>query len=188
MVTVRGNLAPSEIWTNTWAFKETDPAAVPQDAVTTLHGFYANLAAEWMPTEFTAVGATIKDLSTGITSDAVWATITGADTQDILPTQLGVRVSLNDNANHRGGPFLCGFSKIAAAEDGVLDTGCQTDIATELANMAATLATEDYLIGIHRPTTDTVVTATQGRVGQRFDVIRKRSNANMEAYDLVALV
>lgn len=182
LITVRGNLAPAEIWTNTWAFKVSGGAPDWPAVVDALEVFYGALASTWFPNEYTAVGATVKALDTGISTEATWALITGVNAQDILPTQLAVRVSLSDDAGHQGGPFLAGWSKQASAEDGVIDTGVVTDIIDGMDTLNTAVVAADFVIGIHRPTTLTVVEATQARVGQRFDVIRKRSNNNAEAY------
>lgn len=182
LITVRGNLDPAEIWTNTWAFKVAggDPDFV--QVVDALNVFYGALASEWLPTEFSAVGATVKALDTGVSQEGTWTPITGLNEQDILPTQLAIRVSLSASGGHQGGPFLAGWSKQASSEDGVVDAGVVTDIIDAIGVLDASVQAADFVIGIHRPTTSTVVQATQARVGQRFDVIRKRSNNNAEAY------
>lgn len=188
LITVRGNLAPAEIWTNTWAFKAVGGTPDYLQVVDALEVFYGDLATNWLPVEFTAVGATVKALDTGITTEAAWNLITGQNVQDILPTQLAVRVSLSGAGGVQGGPFLPGWSKQASAEDGVIDSGVVTDIIDALDVLNTSTQAADFVIGINRPTTATVVQATQARVGQRFDVIRKRSNNNAEAYASTSLV
>lgn len=188
LVTVRGNLDPGEIWTNTWAFVEVSPGSTPQDAVDDLHAFYAGLFATWMASECTAVGAVIKDLASGVSSEAAWESIAGSNVQDILPTQLAIRLSLSDDIGTRGGPFIPGWAKQASAEDGVIDSGVVTDISSELATLDTAVTTNGYRIGIHRPSVPDVRVATVGRVGERFDVIRKRANALSEGYTSTILV
>lgn len=188
LITVRGNLDPAEIWTNTWAFKVDGLNPDYLQVVDALEVFYGALATDWLPVEFTAVGATVKALDTGISTEASWNLITGQNVQDILPTQLAVRVSLSGAGGVQGGPFLPGWSKQASAEDGVIDSGAVTDIIDGIDTLNTAVQAADFVIGIHRPTNSTVVQATQARVGQRFDVIRKRSNNNAEAYASTILV
>lgn len=183
LVTVRGSIGPSEQWLNTWAFAPNAGTPVVADVVDDLHAMYAALAAEWFPVEFTAVGATVRYLFDSISEEAAWTTITGANVQDMLPSQLAVRASLNDNAGVNGGPFITGWSKQAAAEDGLLDSGAQTDLADAVEGLANAVQVSDYNLALHRPTVPAVNPVTRVRVGQRFDVIRKRGNDTPEAYD-----
>lgn len=188
LVTVRGNLDPGEIWTNTWTFVEVTPGSTPQDVVDDLHAFYAGLAAEWFASEWTSVGAVIKDLASGVSVEAAWESLTGANVQDILPTQLAIRLSLSDEIGTRGGPFLPGWAKQASAEDGVIDSGVVTDLIAAVGTLDTDATANGYRIGIHRPSVPDVRVATVARVGERFDVIRKRANALSEGYTSTALV
>lgn len=188
LVTVRGSFDPGEIWANVWAFVEVSPGSNPQDAVDGLHAFYAELAALWFPGEYHAISASVKDLATGISVDGEWEALAGSQADDILPTQLAVRVSLSDDIGTRGGPFLGGWNKATAAEDGLVDNGAQAAVITALNNLDTAVTTDGYRIGIHRPTVPDVRVATMGRVGKRFDVIRKRGNNVPEAYASTSLI
>lgn len=181
-VTVRGISSPSESWVNSWAFSPDGGSPNAQACVDALRTFYDDLAGTWFPTEYSAVGARITQLFTGITTDADWIVVDGAATDDIAPTQLAVRLSLRDSAGHNGGPFLAGWNKLSIAEDGLVDSGAVSAIDTALAAMDTTVLANDYHIGIHLPTTNQVVVASQARIGRRFDVIRKRGNDTAEAY------
>lgn len=187
LVQVRGSLAPAESWVNSWSFSPDGGSPNAQACVDALHLFYATLAGTWLPAEFTAVGATIKQLSTGITSEADWTTVTGVNAQDILPTQLAIRVSLNTAQGANGGPFIPGWSKQASAEDGVIDAGVVADLETALETLNTDVLAADYHIGLHRPTILEVDVAARARIGQRFDVIRRRANDQAEAYVSVPL-
>jgi len=180
---VRGNLASGEIFANNWAAKRQDPGAGVQDFADDLHAFYASLAATWLPDDTTITQCSVKILSSGITVGLTWATITGANTQEALPTQLGVRVSLYDGDDDlRGGPFLPGWSKQATTAGGLVDATVQSDIIDALDALNTAVQADNWTIGIQSPTQVMVGVATSARVGQRWDVIRKRANDVAESY------
>lgn len=181
-VQVRGTFDNGESWVNVWAFEMQDPGADKADLATALHAFYAEVYLLHISSHTKAVGATVKNLVTDVVTEATWATITGDDLADLLPTQCAVRLSLKALPNINGGPFLAGWSVNATDSDGLLNTSDQTGIQSALATLDDALIAADWRIGIKRPTVTDVALATQGRIGQRFDVIRKRANDLAEGY------
>lgn len=183
LFTVRGNLASGEIFANNWAGTRTDSGAPTQAFVDELHTFYADLAALWMPDDTTVTSCQVKTLSSGITNTLAWTTITGANSQDPLPTQLGVRVSLfSGTGPTSGGPFLPGWAKQVNTAGGLVITDVQDDIIEGLETMVTGLGAADWALGIDSPTAAAVRAVTSARVGRRFDVIRKRANEVSESY------
>lgn len=183
LFTVRGNLTSGEIFANNWAGVRTDGGASTQDFGDALHDFYGTLAAVWFPDDTTITACSVKTLDSGISNDLSWAAITGENTQDPLPTQLGVRVSLfSGTGPTRGGPFLAGWAKQVNTAGGLLTTDVQDDIIEALEAMVTTLGTVDWALGIDSPTAAAVRAVTSARVGRRFDVIRKRANDVAESY------
>lgn len=187
IINVRGMCSPSESFSNTWAFVPSGATPDPQACADALRTFYAEIAATWLPTEWSAVGATMTFPFTGNSSEADWSLVVGAATDDIVPSQLAIRVSLSGATGVRGGPFLSGFNKLSIAEDGLVDAGPITLIGDEVVVMATTVLTSDYALGIHRPTVPSVELATQVRVGERWDVIRRRGNDTPEGYYTLVL-
>jgi len=183
LFTVRGTLASGEIFANNWAGVRTDGGAAAQDFGDALHDFYDTLAAVWMPNDTTITSCASKHLSSGITTELSWATITGANTQEPLPNQLGIRVSLfSGTGPTSGGPFLPGWAKQTTDTGGLVTTDVQDDIIAALEAMVTTLGTVDWALGIQSPTAVAVRAVTSARVGRRWDVIRKRANDVSESY------
>lgn len=186
-VSVRGTIGSEESWVNTWAvigpsadFAVMAPILAHFDTLyTALGGFAAHLSNEW-----SAVGATARDLSNGITYDLSWNVIAGASATEKLPNQLAMRVSLSSTLGVNGGPFLCGFSQNANS-DGVIDATTITDFSGALEDLWANLDGDGTFLGIDRPTIPAVVPVARMRLGARFDVIRRRANDLAEAYTLV---
>lgn len=187
-INITGMAGPSEQWSNDWAvidFEET-PGDV-DDVVQALHDAY-DAWTIWQGDEYTAVAARSTQLLTGIQVEHSWATITGVSTQDILPTQLALRASLNTTAGVNGGPFLAGWSKQASGSDGLVVTTVQQDVVDEVVTLQTAIGLAGWRLGIHRPTLEIVVPAVRVRSGQRFDVIRKRGNDTPENYVIATLV
>jgi len=181
-LTVRGAFENGEVWTNTWAFVGTGAL---QDAVDDFHTFYASVFGGDISSHTTAVGAVNRRLGDGLVTEMDWSTITGDDLADLLPTSSAIRVSLSAGIGHRGGPFISGWSVNAVDANGNLLTAEQTNIADALESLRVDLIGHDYLLGLDSPQDELVREVTQGRVGLRFDVIRKRTNDLAESYAVV---
>lgn len=185
-VTIRGTVGPAEEWANTWSFLDVSSDDAIADAVTRFHTFYGALL-EIQSTSYHVLTCAIKNLGTGVTVFPIWEDQVGTNGAQLLPTQLAVRVSLDDNAGHRGGPFLCGFTEGNNADNGLLSSTHQTLIAGAVDSLAANLVTDGLQLRIDRPSVAGTVVALQCRVGQRFDVIRKRGNDTVESYVAASL-
>lgn len=186
-VQVRGDLPGGEIWVNTWTFRATDPGASIDDVGTAMHAFYDDLKSNFHNTLWKAVGATWKNLLGGNHGDFAWATITGTDGDDSLPNQDGIRVSLSGPGGVRGGPFLPGWDLGSLTATGMLNTTAVTDLMTALGTLNTSLQANDWAIAIDRPSVPSIVVATTARVGNRFDVIRRRANQQAESYSSLTL-
>lgn len=185
LVNIQGVITGGEVWSNTWAFSLAEGGTEKQGCVDALHGFYNDLAAICSDA-WKAQVATGVDLFLGQSADYAFEEVVGAQIESDLPTQCAIRVSLSDGTGVRGGPFLTGFTTgELAGSGGLVVSTAQILIADELEQLAAEVALADAALGIHRPTTETVVAAVSGRVGQRFDVIRKRANDILEQYATV---
>lgn len=186
-VQVRGTFDNGESWVNVWAFQMTDPGADLVDLATALHDFYSDVYLLKISSHTKAVGATVKNLVTDVVTEMTWTTITGDNLSDLLPTQCAIRVSLKAPPNINGGPFIGGWSDNAVDENGLLLTTDQTGLVTALSDFDTALQAIDWAIGIKRPSVTDVALATQGRVGKRFDVIRKRAGDLAESYGTTSL-
>ena len=182
-VQVRGSLSGSEIWNNTWTFLDTVGSQNISEIATILHTFYADLAgfAQWS-NGWSAVGATAKNLNTGVLTELTWEPVTGPSTSGLLPHECGIRVSLTGPGNVHGGPFICGLAQAALDTDGTWEAATITNLLTALETMADSLTTAGWQLRIDRPTADVTVAVTQGRVGSAVDIIRKRGNDIAEQY------
>lgn len=188
-VNVRGNLAGSEIWSNSWCL--IDPTGVQdiQEAGDILHAFYEDIAgfASWLGASWNTVGASAKALNTGLVQELVWATETGSSASEPLPQQLAIRISLQ-SAFARGGPFLSGFTTNAIGSTaGSVDAALIGDFVGALETMTASLTTAGWQLGLDQPTTLTATQVTGGRIGNRWDVIRKRANDVHDTYTSFAV-
>lgn len=182
-VQVRGNVGDSEMWNNTWSFLDLDGAQDPADLGPLLNAFYGDIGgfASWLSNDWVTVGATAKNLMTNALIELPWANQTGSSEGELLPTQLAMRVSLSGAAGARGGPFLTGFV-VAAVDGSLIDADCVSDFIGALEQFTASLTANDWQLRIDRPTTNVTAAVLAGRVGERFDVIRKRANDTAESY------
>lgn len=187
LVTVTGTTGSFENWTNSWCFEGIDTAD-EQSAVDALHDFYDELTVNaTLSDTWAARSATVRRLLAGVTFIPSWITLFGGNASDQLPTQLAVRVSLTSASGHNGGPFLSGWSVASNNGTGKLATNDQADIIAALANLDTAIQALGGFIAINRPTGPEVVRAVQGRVGERFDVIRSRGNDTAESYSATTL-
>lgn len=183
-INVRGSFTGGEIWNNTWAVLDVTGGQDIDDAGTIFNVFYEDLTGftSTMSVDWIAVGATAKNLNTGVTTELVWTPQQGAATAAPLPPQLALRVSLTGVGPVHGGPFLNGFVTSIVDADGQLEGTVRTNIITALETMTDSLSTAGYALRIDRPTAEQTVAVVQGRVGETFDTIRKRRNQLAESY------
>lgn len=180
-VQVRGALDAGETWSNTWAVIDTLGGQDPTDLAAFFHDLYDGMKAA-RSQEWTATNAFVKNLGSGLLQTLPFATVTGEQSADALPTECAIRLSLSDNEGRRGGPFLAGFTSAALAADGTYDTGARATLATLVNDFFNDLNTSDWAIGLDSPTDVTVVPVAVARIGQVFDVIRRRRNDIPESY------
>lgn len=184
-VRVDGVTATSESWANTWCFHRTDPAATIDDVITALHTFYDDLATGFWTAQTSAESATWRQLNTGDVGAGTWASIVGANAGPLLPPECAIRVSLSAPGNHRGGPFLTGFRSGSLDADGSF-TGA-AGVVTLVTDMQTALLADDWEIAIHGVKDLTTWIADKVRVGEVYDVIRRRRNQLPENYAVAAL-
>lgn len=184
---VSGTFDNGESWVNTWAFRNIADGTLREATVSDLHAFYAAAFLASVSSHTHAVACTSKNLFTGSTIEEDWESISGDDLADLLPTQCAVRISLNSQSGVNGGPFLAGFSVNAVDENGDLVVGERTVLTSALGGLAESELSGGRQLGIERATVPEVVVASRGRVGTRFDVIRKRANDRAESYSTVDL-
>ena len=183
---VRGAVGGSESWNNTWCVEDLVGAQNPQEAGSRIAAFYEDICgfASWLSTTYTVVGCTAKNLLTGATQEMTGFSFAGSSSAEQLPGQLGMRISLSGPNGARGGPFLTGFV-VTAVDSTLIATSCVSDFAGAFETMTAGFTSDDWTLRINSPTTDTVKQVTIGRIGRRWDVIRKRGNDTPEAYTSV---
>lgn len=187
MVTVSGTTGVFEAWTNTWTFEGID-AANEQSCIDALHDFYEELTLNvTLSNDWSARGAVLRRLLAGTSLVGSWSILSGGNTTDNLPSQLAVRVSLASISGHNGGPFLTGWTVASNTADGQLLDTDQVDIVSALANLDTAIQALGGFIALNRPTAPEVVRVVQGRVGERFDVIRSRANDTPESYETTTL-
>lgn len=179
--TVHGVVGDSELWVNTWSFLNITEADPVFRIVQKLRQFYDDLL-EIMCDQWQVTGITVRNLGTEVSSDPTYEEQVGASGNDLLPTQLAVRVSLDDLIGHRGGPFLSGWQTGSVTTNGLLEPSHQAIVSTAVDDLAQALEDNGMQLRIDRPTALTTVGALRSKVGQRFDVIRKRSNDTPESY------
>jgi len=186
--TCEGMVGPSERWSNTWTFNDTAGTGDPEDVAAHLRTFYNDLHSFWS-TAWTLTTIRYRNLVTNVDTISSAAAITGSAGTDMLPSQLAVRVSLNTASGVNGGPFLGGWTvaSVDASNDGSFIDTQQADVATALTNLNNNVTSDDWAIALDRPTVPEVSACNRGRVGKRFDVIRKRSNDTPEVYETVDL-
>lgn len=180
-VLVTGNTGNGETWVNSWTFRNDGGAGDLTVLGGIVHDFYEGINDE-QSAAYSAVAAEAVNLSTGLRTQLAWSTIIGDDASVILPSQLAVRLSLVAALGVRGGPFLPGWSNAAITTGGALTTTAQADIGNALGAMFVALAAADWVLSINRPSLDDAVDVLYGKVGRRFDVIRKRANDTPENY------
>lgn len=182
-IQIRGSFTGGEIWNHTWAVLDVTGGQDINDAGAIFNLFYEDLAAfSQFSTDWSAVGATAKNLNTGVTTELTWSLETGVGTSSPLPPQLAIRVSLTGTGPVHGGPFINGWASAALDASGQLDPSGVTNLITALETLTSSLTGAGFALRIDRPTVDQTVGVVQGRIGERFDVIRKRANALPEAY------
>lgn len=186
LVEVRGTTTGGEIWSNTWGFTGVTTSTEEQDVVTALHSFYNDMAAV-CSNEWTAQVATGRNLFANTSDDYDFEEIVGTLTGNNLPSQCAIRVSLTAEGNVQGGPFLTGFTVAALDASGLIASGTSSVIVTEVDELNTLVLAAGGFLAIHRPTVLSMSTVTKARVGQRFDIIRKRANDILEAYTVVSL-
>lgn len=181
LVEVKGVTSGPEIWSNTWAVEGATSLALKEEAVARVHNFYNQIDALLCDT-WEAQVATVHDLFANTSQDVFFDDVAGTSAFGPLPQQIAVRVSLSAGVNVRGGPFLTGFASDRVDADGLFDSASQIIVADEAEDLAEELAAEGLGLALHSPTNTALFTVYQVRVGQRFDIIRKRANEILESY------
>lgn len=189
LVRVEGILAGSEGFANVWAFKSVSNASDAQDVADALHTFYDSYFTSHSTARASVVTCSYTPLFTGGNIALTWAQIDGAVATDLLPTECALRLSFRSlPGGTRGGPFLPGFCVNALDQDGMLDSTAHTNMTTYVGDLVADVAgSTPAQMGIHSPTTESVIEATSIRVGRVFDVIRKRRNDLPENYTTITV-
>lgn len=186
-IQVRGALLDgAESFYNTWTVLDEGATSDIDDVFAALHDMYAAFAAQEMSSHTTVLGATARQLSTGLLSEATWATITGDDLANPLPSQMAVRISLSAGAGVRGGPFIPGWSINSGDGDGKYQHAAA--LATAVGDFTNDLNTAGWQLRLDQPTLEQTAQVTSGRVGARFDVIRKRANDVAETYSPITII
>ena len=187
-VQVRGSLANgTESFINTWTVLDVTTGQDVNELAAIFRDFYIAAAALEMSSWTTIIGARAKNLGTGLVTDlAPFVAVDGDDLADPMPTQIGVRVSLTGPAGLNGGPFIPGWSKNAGDEFGLFSHASQ--LATAAHDLCTDLVAAGWQLRIDRPTLSQTVAVLSGRVGKRFDVIRKRANDIVEGYTAFTVV
>lgn len=186
-VRVEGTVAGVESWANTWSFKDDGPGSDIQDVASALNAFYADIADPWWTTDVFATNASYRRLDGGAHGDLVFPEVQGATSTNLLPTECALRLTLSTAGGNHGGPFLAGFAQNGLEEDGTALVGLQGAISDALEQLNTDVLAAGWLIGLDSPTQETVLTATQGRVGRVFDVQRRRRNQLPENYAVTVL-
>lgn len=182
VVEIKGTGIGNEIWSNSWGVTGAVDAASRQLAVDAVHAFYNDIAGLY-GTGTEAAVALVHDKFANVTYIQSFAAVAGTEASKPLPTQLAVRVSLKAGVNIRGGPFLTGFSiDQVSTTGGLLDSTAQATIVGEVEDLYAQLDADGMALAIDSPTNLAMFDVVEARVGQRFDVIRKRANDILEDY------
>lgn len=182
-VIVRGTLCDgAESWYNSWTVLDDTGGQDITEITVSLAAFYTAIFDAEISSHTTRQGATARNLGTGVATELAIGTDTGNDLADPMPSQVAVRYSLSGLAGTHGGPFIAGWSKNAGDDAGLLSSANQTVLADALEDFWAAIDGLGWVLAIDRPTAETVDGVVQARVGQRFDVIRKRANDIAEAY------
>lgn len=187
LVVIDGALPSGEVWSNTWCVLDTVGGQDRQQAVDHFHQAYAGFN-DTLSNDWTALNCTTVELSTGLGTVRDWETVTGQLTDENLPTECAIRISLTDLAGHNGGPFMAGWTAASLTVNGLLSSTAQTNLTGNLEGLNDLLQGDDFTLRINRPTVESTVPALRGRVGVVFDVIRRRRSAIPENYSSVSLV
>lgn len=188
-VIASGTAPGGEVWYNSWCVLDPTTSGDVDEIQSAFAAFYADIAALAVSDQWTYNFLRCKNLGTEVVYDlAVNPALAGSDTtNDPLPNQLAVRVSLKALPNINGGPFLTGFTTAAVGDSGELANGTLLDIVQAVDDLSTNLTGNQFAIGIQRPSALTCVEAESARVGAKFDVIRKRANERLENYEIVSL-
>lgn len=182
-ITVRGALCDgAESWYNVWTVLDPGGAQDVSELTVPLAALYTDIFDLEISSHTTRVGATARNLLTSATVELAVGSDAGNDLADPMPSQIAARVSLSSSSVVRGGPFIAGWSKNAGDDGGLLSSANQTGLATAVGDFWDAIDTLGWTLAIDRPSVETVVAVASARVGQRFDVIRKRANDIAEAY------
>lgn len=181
-VQIQGTLPGGEIFSNTWAVEGAVDAAARTAAVGRIHNFY-NQIQGLLSDQYNAQVATVRDLFANVTYDEFFDDVPGTDTEVPLPTSTAIRVSLSGGTNVQGGPFLSGFTVTDLVSPGVLASAAQATIADEVEDLAEELDGLGLSLALDSPKNLALFTVHTVRVGERFDVIRKRANDLLESYE-----
>lgn len=170
----------SESWANSWTVRETDVSADINDVGAALHTFYDGLSSAFWTAQTSATSGTWRTLTGSDSGVFSWASITGANAGPLLPTECAIRISATAPFNRHGGCFLTGF------RGGSLDTGGVFTGASDVATLITTLWQDVFDANYEFVLADRVAldvnVVNRFRVGEVFDVIRKRRNDLPEAY------
>lgn len=182
-INVRGNLTGGEQWSNSWCFHDNDGGQPVQEVADLLSNWYETVwgFASWIHNGTTVEGAVARSLLDGGLTELDFFTGSGGNNVSALPNQLAMRISLSGTGGARGGPFIAGFDR-TANDDGMIDDDCIGDIIGALEGLASAVITAGWTWCINRPTTEVTVPVNVGRIGHRWDVIRKRANELAESY------
>lgn len=186
-VVVTGTLNSAESWSNSWAFTSTVTPDDAQDVVDILHAFYAHLADDLpvLSDEWLAVDARAVALAGPVEVPVTWTTIDGEQGENMLPTECALRLSATGVDGARGGPFLAGFTTACVDADGTLLASYKAEVVACVQALADDLVASDYTLALRRPGPAVLEEVLTVRVGEVFDVIRKRRNDLPENYSSV---
>lgn len=190
LFTVRGTMAGSEEFSNTWACKSVDQGTNLTAVVDALNTFYDTLATGATPIwndETVISSLRAQDLFVGEDVPVVWNSITGNSNTVLMPTECSLRISLSGGGRHRGGPFLPPMRSASLDKDGRVLTGYQSAVADALVGLLNDVDAAGAQVALHAPSLTAVVDLTSAKVGRVFDAIRRRRNELPEDYLAVAI-
>ena len=206
-VSCRGLLAGGEVWANIWHIKYAGPGdvlntpALTVDIGAAFRAFYADAGVmafrgpTWSLTEIlvTNVGIVGDEAR-----DAEVSGLTGAAGGTVLPYQLAVVMSMRTTLatrRGRGRVYLNGF-QVSAVDPQVADASPIVDAGLRTAILLAGAQLEDDLAGITGAAFGLAVLSDADgvsrmvnrlRVGNRWDIQRRRDNGLDEAYSSATL-
>jgi hypothetical protein len=185
-VTIAGTFGLAETWSNTWTVLDDAGGLDIATAIPAFRGFYIDLQ-DLMSDIWAARTATSRNLFTGATRDHAFADFGGPGTGEPLPNQLAVRISLRSGLGVNGGPFISGWNSSVLSGDGTVSAAAKATIVGAVTALDDTLDAAGWRLMIDRPTVPETVTASEARVGERFDVIRGRARDVPELYSSIVL-